>query len=133
MLASLCHSSRCILLSVVAAAAVGCSGGDDVGASDAVEGADAREAVTWSSAAAGFFETYCHECHGPGDVLRDYSQLEAVRREAGVIRCGVAPEAVSGCEASGPDPGQFPVGSGPRPSEAERWHLVSWIEAGTPE
>ena len=115
--------------------AAGCSGDDDAGMSgaDAAAAVDGAATPTWSGFAAGFFETYCFACHGPGDTLRDFSLLEMVRAEADTIRCGVAPEAVSGCEGAGVSPGQFPVGSGPKPSDAERWMIVSWIDGGTPE
>ncbi len=126
------RSAPVLLLALLLAA--GCSGDDDGSpAADAAGSVDAAAAVTWSGFASGFFETYCTACHGPGDALRDYSQLEMVRAEANTIRCGVAPEAVSGCEGAGVAPGQFPVGGGPKPSDAERWDIVSWIDDGTPE
>jgi mono/diheme cytochrome c family protein len=81
---------------------------------------DADTGPTWTSFAADYFETYCLQCHGPGDVLRDYSDLAMVRAESARIRSGTAS-------------GQFPIGSGPFPSDEQRDLLVAWIDAGTPE
>jgi hypothetical protein len=83
----------------------------------------------------GFFETYCWECHGAGDPLRDYTLLSAVMAESVSIRCGVTPNALSDCTGF-PPPAQFPIdnatSSNPKPSDSERTRLVQWIEAGTP-
>jgi hypothetical protein len=56
----------------------------------------------------GFFETYCWECHGAGDPLRDYTLLSAVMAESVSIRCGVTPNALSDCTGF-PPPAQFPI------------------------
>src|SRR6185436_15384914 len=45
---------------------------------------------TWSNFAMGFFATYCIECHGAGDTMRDYSTIDDVKLEQAEIRCGVA-------------------------------------------
>jgi len=90
-------------------------------------------APTWENFAEGFLETYCWECHGPGDALRDYSVLAEVMAEASSIRCGTAPvgSMLDGC-AGEPPAGQFPIGTN-LPSDEERAILVQWIEAGLPE
>ncbi len=92
--------------------------------------ADATPATTWTNFSANFFSTYCFACHGPGDSLRDYSQLAAVRAEQGKIRCGVSPEAIQGCSISSK---QFPIGNGLKPSDEERAQLVRWLDDGTVE
>ena len=92
-------------------------------------GSDAAAADTWASFAEGFFVTYCVECHSGG--TRDYRTTGDVTRDADTIRCGVSPDALSGC-GSFPPPRQFPVGTGPRPSDEERRRLVAWIDAGLP-
>lgn len=87
-------------------------------------------ADTWSSFAEGFFATYCTECHAGG--TRDYRTIDEVRRDADSIACGVSPTMLDGC-GSFPAPRQFPVGSGPFPSDAERERLIAWIAADLPE
>jgi hypothetical protein len=116
---------------LVAAAVVVVACGDNGEASsvDANVGADAPP-LTWTSFAQDFMETYCYACHGPGDAMRDFSQLSMVRAEKDKIRCGVSPTALSGCTIPA---GQFPVGTGPKPSDAERNQLVQWIDEGTVE
>ena len=111
---------RHVLLLVLALAA--CGGEDDGGggAADAPGAAGDAAAPTWTSFARGFFETYCFECHGPGDALRDFSLLEMVRAEATTIRAGI-------------ESGQFPIGDGPFPTSEERARLIAWIDSGTPE
>lgn len=148
------HPARAAFLAAILlhAGAVGCGDddgddGDDGGGSPdaaaapdaappdapAAAGGDAAPPPTWSGFARPFFQTYCWACHGPGDALRDYSQLPMVMAEAAKIRCGVAPTELPGCGPGLPAPNQFPVGSGPRPSEAERLTLVQWIDEGMPE
>ena len=107
------------------------SGGSSTSSGSATETGAAGP--TWESFAAGFFETYCWECHGPGDALRDYSMLSAVMMEATTIRCGTAPVGamLSGCEGE-PPAGQFPIGDN-LPTDDERTTLVEWIDAGLPE
>ena len=96
--------------------------GDDTGVSDAAVLGD-----TWETFAQEFFATYCVECHSGG--RRDYRTIEDVRRDMQGVRCGVGPVAQDDC-AGAPSPSQFPIGSGPRPSDEDRTRLVEWIEAG---
>lgn len=85
---------------------------------------------TWRDFAAGFFETYCVECH---DALpRDFRRLDSVRDHQARIRCGVSAEPLTDC-TGGPPPRQFPIGDGPFPSDPERTRLVDWIERGLPQ
>jgi hypothetical protein len=106
--------------------------GDD--ATPAADEPDAQVGPTWTSFAANFLETYCHECHGPGDNLRDFSLLDMVRSEAAAIRCGVAPASAQLADCQGlPAAEQFPIGGGPKPTEQERAMLVQWIDDGAPE
>jgi len=97
---------------------------------DAAAPTDAPAPDTWSSFAMGFMATYCVECHD--GAPRDYRTIDEVRRDRSNIACGVSPTPRDGC-GSFPAPGQFPVGSGPFPSEEERIRLVAWIDAGLPE
>lgn len=122
--------ARSCLVLVVVIAASGC--GDDSGATsfDARAVDDAAPAPTWNNYARAFFESYCHGCHGPGDALRDYSQLSMVRAEQDTIACGVALDVRPDCTVN---PGMFPVGNGPKPSADERAKLVQWIDSGAVE
>lgn len=89
---------------------------------------------TWASYASGFFVTYCNSCHSAADTTgRDFSMQAIVNTNAAEIRCGVAvaQDPSWGCAAS-PAAKQFPIGTGPKPSDAERTRLVAWITAGTP-
>jgi len=85
---------------------------------------------TWSSFAETFMQTYCVRCHSASP--RDFRLLADVRANAVNARCGVSGTALSDC-GSGPPPRQFPVGSGPFPSDDERARLVAWFDAGAPE
>jgi len=110
--------------------AQGACGSDDTDtAADATVATpiDASTQDTWTSFASGFFETYCFECHGPGDSLRDYSLLPMVESETAKIRCGVSADSLAGCSIPAR---QFPIGSGPKPTDEERLRLVQWIEDG---
>lgn len=98
---------------------------------DAVAPTDAPEGDTWGNWAMGFFATYCVGCHDGG--TRDYRTIDEVIRDQDGIACGVSPTALDRCGAGSPSPSQFPVGSGPFPSDAERERLVAWIDAGLPE
>lgn len=115
------------LAALLALAACGSDSDGDASPDAQVAAEDAQSADTWESFALGFFTTYCHECHGPGDALRDYSLLETVRGEESKIQCGVATVSLTGCTIS---PRMFPIGSGAMPTDAERAQLVQWIEAG---
>lgn len=97
---------------------------------DAAATADAPPALSWTTFGDDFFTRYCHDCHGPGDSLRDYSQLSMVRAEMDKIRCGVATVSLPGCTIPAR---QFPIGAGPKPTDAERESLVQWIDQGAIE
>ena len=86
---------------------------------------------TWSTTMQTFFATYCVECHQGGSSPEDFRNLDGVKAKAPMIRCGVAPVKESGCGAS-PAPKQFPIGSGPKPTDPERARVVAWIDAGMP-
>jgi hypothetical protein len=93
---------------------------------------------TWESFAKGFFTSFCVSCHDDdkkGVAARDYHQLANVMKEKAEIACGVSSSqaawAQRGCTGF-PPARQFPVGNGPKPTDAERARLVRWIEAGTP-
>jgi len=105
------------------------SGSLDSGAS-ADSGTDAAMADTWTTFAQGFVTDYCVACHTGGP--RDYRTMTDVLRDSSEIACGVSPDARAGCTGF-PPPGQFPVGTGPKPSDEERRRLVAWIDAGLPE
>ena len=130
-------ATRCVaqLIPVMAvvALAMACGADDDESSTTAdaavTPPADAETHDTWTSFASGFIETYCYECHGPGDSLRDYSLLATVQSEQEKIRCGVSPSSIAGCSIPAK---QFPVGSGPKPNDAERQRLVDWIDSGAP-
>jgi hypothetical protein len=89
---------------------------------------------TWTSYAKGFFKTYCTSCHNAQDATgRDYTQQALVAKDRVVMRCGVAAaQDPSWSCASTPAAKQFPIGSGPKPSDAERARIVAWIDAGEP-
>jgi len=91
---------------------------------------DAPMADTWTSFAQGFFTSYCVDCHSGSP--RDYRTMTDVLRDSSEIACGVSPDARASCTGF-PPPGQFPVGTGPKPSDAERSRLVAWIDSGMPE
>ena len=92
---------------------------------------------TWDSYAKGFFATYCVSCHNDdntGVATRDYHLLANVTKEKVGIACGVSTPATyarRGC-AGFPPARQFPVGNGPKPTDADRDRLVRWIDSGTP-
>jgi hypothetical protein len=96
--------------------------------------AQASSSYTWTSNAQSFFATYCVSCHTPGGQAQqqDFSQYDQVVAIASTIRCGVATTKQSGC-GSVPAPKQFPIGTGPHPSDGERDAIVAWIDAGTPK
>jgi hypothetical protein len=136
---------------VAAAALIGCSGAatpqqplPDAAPVDATIGQSidlasnpasdlATVAPTWSNFAQGFFATYCVQCHGPGNTKRDYSQYSQVSRDAATIACGVnpGPDPLQNCAAF-PPPRQFPIGTGPFPSDDDRRRILDWIAAGLP-
>jgi hypothetical protein len=96
--------------------------------------ADAASTDTWASYASGFFTTYCDSCHNAQDATgRDYNVQANVAKDKAVMRCGVAAaqDPSWGC-APTPAAKQFPIGSGPKPTDAERARIVAWIAAGEP-
>jgi hypothetical protein len=106
------------------------SGAADSGA--ATDGAAGPD--TWTSYAAGFFKTYCTECHDAKDATgRDYTLQAKVEADKLPARCGVAvtQDPSWGC-ATSPVAKQFPIGTGAKPSDAERTRIVAWITAGAP-
>ncbi|MBL4686723.1 MAG: hypothetical protein JKY37_19150 [Nannocystaceae bacterium] len=106
------------------------SGGDG---STEGSGTTGAAGPTWDNFGEAFFESYCWECHGAGDPMRDYSVLANIVTEAAAIRCGTSSVAApaDNCDGSFP-PEQFPVGGG-QPSDEERALLVAWVDAGLPE
>lgn len=94
--------------------------------------ADAVEPLTptWAVPVEGFFASYCVECHSSSP--KDFGSRDDVAAWSAKIRCGVSPEVESGC-GSWPPPAQFPVGSGPKPTDDERRAVVEWIDLGMPE
>lgn len=93
----------------------------------------AAHQYTWTSDAQMFFTKYCVSCHNPtGQAsVQDFNQYSQVMANAPTIRCGVAPAMQSGCGAT-PAPKQFPIGTGPKPTDDERSAIVAWIDAGLP-
>lgn len=137
--------TRRLHVALAALVLVGCDGssptdaGLDSGAADAATMEDAAtppgdagppSGDTWASFAEAFFATYCTECHDA--TPRDYRTIDGVRTDAATIACGVTATARAGC-GSFPPPRQFPIGTGPRPTDDERARLVAWIDAGMPE
>jgi hypothetical protein len=104
----------------------------DPAPSAAMSPAAAMSGDTWTSYAAGFFTTYCNSCHGPSDD-RNYEVREGVDKDKLDIRCGVAlVQDRSWSCAAFPPAAHFPIGRGPRPTDAERNRLVAWVTAGAP-
>jgi hypothetical protein len=91
--------------------------------------------TTWTNFAQSFFSKYCVSCHTPGGQAsqQDFSMYSVVVANKTNIRCGVAPAGMlpSGCSGT-PPAGQFPIGTGPRPTDAERNTIIAWIDAGAP-
>jgi hypothetical protein len=129
-------------LMVLALAAACSSGSKSEGSTTADAGdifpSDAPDPDTWDNWAAGFFATYCVECHAANnpDGL-DFGQKSIVVKEATTIRCGVCveQEASWSCPSNLPAE-QFPISdsthSNPKPSNAERTRAVEWIDVGCP-
>jgi hypothetical protein len=95
---------------------------------------DSGSADTWTNYASGFFTTYCVSCHDSSDSTgRNFTMQSKVEADKLTIRCGVAvaQDPSWKCAAS-PVAKQFPIGSGPKPSDAERTRIVAWITAGAP-
>ena len=89
---------------------------------------------TWGSFAMSFFATYCIECHAGASNMspRDYRTIDDVIRDQETVACGVSPDSRPGCDGVA-RPSQFPIGSGPRPSDEDRRRLVEWIDNGLSE
>ena len=88
---------------------------------------------TWDNFAQNFFASYCTVCHSPlGQASADFNVLDIVRLRLNAIRCGTAPVQLDNCQGEHA-PGWFPIGNGPKPTEAERWRTVDWCEANGPE
>jgi hypothetical protein len=127
----------------------------DAGGGDAAPGQDATSlpdgpAPTWTNFAEAFTKTYCIECHNATDpdptvpmyANQNFNLYADVVDHAKEARCGVSPSGVyqSGCPTAAqiddgafPPPGQFPAGTGPHPTDAERLRMIEWINNGTPE
>ncbi len=141
MIATRAYALDMRILTLFAAALLACSSGttqsdagdDAASASDAVSNADGS-ADTWVSYAQGFFTTYCTSCHDSSDSTgRDFTMQSVVETNKLTIRCGVcATQDSSWSCAASPTAKQFPIGTGPKPSDAERDRIVAWITAGAP-
>jgi hypothetical protein len=114
-------------------ATAGCSSGSNTGSSPPADAAASGD--TWQSWAQGFFTTYCVPCHNASDTTgRNYSVQANVARDRLEIRCGVAvtQDPSWNCDPQFPPPKQFPIGNGPKPTDAERNRAVAWLSAGAP-
>ena len=108
--------------------ASGAAGSAGTGATSTEGGAD-----TWSSFAEEFFAKYCVSCHDGGpNVKGDFRKMTDVQQHSPDIRCGIATSVLAGCAQSHYPPRQFPIGTGPKPTDAERERIVAWIDAGLP-
>ncbi len=117
------------------------AGAPDAGTADAGPGDAGADTDTWTNwASADFFAVYCVSCHTPGasgdpsGAHLDFTTYADVATNAAAIRCGtsVAHDPSWSCGAS-PAAKQFPIGSGPKPTDDERNRLVAWIDAGYPQ
>ncbi len=97
---------------------------DDTDSGDAEVAAD-----TWDNFASEFMATYCVECHATAP--KDFADPDQVAAFAETIRCGTASATLPDC-SGWPPATQFPVGSGPVPTDEERDRLTAWIDAGMP-
>jgi hypothetical protein len=118
-----------------AALLVGCSSGSPAADLSSPADLSSSSAVTWNNFAQPFFQHYCVSCHSPGGQAsqQDFDQYAVVKANAANIRCGTAPAGMlpSGCSGT-PSAAQFPIGTGPKPSDAERQMIVGWIDNGAP-
>jgi cytochrome c551/c552 len=108
------------------------SGARDAGASPAAASDAVATADTWASYADGFFTKYCVSCHNVRDTTgRDYTVRANLAKDKASMRCGVAvTQDPSWNCGTLPLAKQFPIGSGPKPTDAERDRIVAWITAG---
>jgi hypothetical protein len=117
--------ASCVAVSAIAL--FGCGGTSQPATADAPSSSD-----TWTNYAAGFFVSYCNSCHNAQDTTgRDYSIQADVAMDKTLMRCGVAAvqDPSWNCAAS-PAAKQFPIGSGPKPGDAERARIAAWLTAG---
>jgi cytochrome c5 len=91
--------------------------------------ADAAGQDTWTNFGEAFFAKYCVSCHD-GSITGDFRSYADVVTHQTDIRCGIATTSLSGCQNAKYPPRQFPIGSGPKPSDDERARVVAWIDAG---
>jgi len=95
-------------------------------------------ADTWCNYAQCFFSTYCVSCHNPNAAgassAQDFRQYSQVQLYAPIIRCGVSTHQDTAWDCASlsfpTTARQFPVGTGPKPTDANRDRLVAWIDAG---
>ncbi len=99
------------------------------GSGTTASGSTTATGDTWDNFAADFFATYCVACHS--ESPKNFNKYAQVVDNADTIRCGVASTTLADCGAW-PPAQQFPVGSGPFPSDEERDRIVAWIDAGMP-
>ena len=101
--------------------------------SSSTAGSTSAAIDTWENwALPSFFAVYCNECHpAAGQSMRDFSDYDTVGENFEHIRCGVAPQAIEGCDGH-IEPGHLPIGDGPFPTDDERLRLVDWLDAGMP-
>ncbi|MBN4050140.1 hypothetical protein JYT28_00130 [Desulfobulbus sp. AH-315-M07] len=112
--------------------ASGAGGSNGAGGSGTAGVGGGTAAPTWDNFARTYLSGYCGSCHSPsGQASADFGVLSVVQQRLNAIRCGTAPVLLDNCEGEHP-PGWFPIGSGPKPTEDERWEMVAWCEAGGP-
>jgi hypothetical protein len=136
-------SSVRLALSLLAAATIACSSSSpsntnpmpDASSDTGGHAADAGT-TTWDNYAEGFFKTYCVACHNASTMgMQNFNLYADVKGLDQTIRCGVTPktEPQPDCASSMYPAGQFPIGTGAYPSDADRLRIVAWINAGAPE
>jgi hypothetical protein len=124
---------RIVLLTLALAACGGSTASmPDLAPDLATSGDLATAAPTYGNFAQNFFSTYCTSCHPSASSSRDFTMYSVIQQNAHNIECGVSPTALTGCSGN-PAPSQFPIGTGPKPTDDERNELVAWIMAGLPQ
>jgi hypothetical protein len=76
----------------------------------------------------------CHNDDNSGVATRNYHMLATVIAEKAEIACGVSTPTTwtrRGCTGF-PPARQFPIGTGAKPTDADRDRLVRWIDSGAP-
>lgn len=91
---------------------------------------------TWDNFAREFVGAYCITCHQPGGAgfaggSVDFRTYQGVAQHAMQIRCGVCVVQSNSWNCV-EKPEQFPVGTGPKPTDDERTQMVEWIDGGMP-